>query len=70
MNVQLGAIQISYNGSSQSTLDEALRECREAHHKYNVELMVLPEMFLFDREDVAKNPLAAASFSERPQALC
>ena len=63
MNVQLGAVQISYNGSSQSTLDEALKECREAHHKYNVELMVLPEMFLFDREEVAKNPLAAASFS-------
>ena len=63
MNVQLGAVQISYSGSSQSTLDEALKECREAHHKYNVEVMVLPEMFLFDREDVAKNPLAAASFS-------
>jgi len=63
MNVQLGAIQISYDGSSQSTLDEALKECREAHHKYNVELMVLPEMFLFDREEIAKNPMAAASFS-------
>jgi predicted amidohydrolase len=63
MNVQLGAVQTSYNGSSQSTLDQALKECREAHHKYNVEVMVLPEMFLFDREEVAKNPSAAASFS-------
>lgn len=63
MTVQIGAVQVSYNGSSIETLREALRECNEANHKYNVELMVLPELFLFDRDDVAKDPSGAASFS-------
>lgn len=61
---QVAAVQISAPGRPQEILESALAECREAQFKHYVDLAVFPEQFLFDPEAIARNPAAAAAFSE------
>jgi predicted amidohydrolase len=61
---QVAAIQVSAPGRPQDVLDAALEECREAQFKHYVDLAVFPEQFLFDPQALARDPAAAAAFSE------
>lgn len=61
---QVAAVQVSPPGTPEETLDAAIAECREAQFKHFVDFAVFPEQFLFDSDTVARNPAAAAVFSE------
>lgn len=61
---QVAAVQISAPGAPEEVLEAGLAECREAQFKHYVDLAVFPEQFLFDPKAIARNPAAAAAFSE------
>jgi predicted amidohydrolase len=60
---QVAAVQVP-RGTPEEVLEAALAESSEAQFKHFVDFAVFPEQFLFTPESVARNPAAAASFSE------
>jgi predicted amidohydrolase len=61
---QVAAVQVSAPGHPEEVLASALAECREAQFKHWVDLAAFPEHFLFDPEEIARDPAEAAAFSE------
>lgn len=71
---QIAAIQVSAPGTPDQVLQAAIGQCMEAQRNHGVDLAVLPEHFLFDPADIARDPDEAARFSnnarEQLVALC
>ncbi len=60
---QVAAVQVSAPGMPEEVLQAAIKECREAQGKHFVDLVVMPEHFLFDPGDLAANPKISADYS-------
>lgn len=56
MNVQAAVVQLSFLGDFDTTLQAAMTELREVKHKYIADMVVFPELFLFDRDRIADAP--------------
>ena len=71
---QIAAIQVSAPGKPEEVLKAAIDQCVEAERNHGVDLGVLPEHFLFDPCEIARDPDAAAKVSsealEQLVALC
>ncbi len=62
---QIAAIQVSAPGKPEEVLKAAIDQCIEAQRNHGVDLGVLPEHFLFDPAEIARDPDAAARVSGR-----
>jgi predicted amidohydrolase len=62
---QIAAIQVSPPGSPEEVLEAAIAQCIEAQRNHGVDLGVLPEHFLFDPAQIARDPQAAADMSAK-----
>jgi predicted amidohydrolase len=60
---QIAAVQVSPPGDPPEVLKAAVEQCIEAQRNHGVDLAVLPEHFLFDPQEIMRDPSAAADFS-------
>ena len=62
---QIAAIQVSAPGKPEEILEAAAAQAVEAQRNHGVDFAVLPEHFLFDPREIARDPQAAAQFSAK-----
>jgi predicted amidohydrolase len=60
---QIAAVQVSPPGEPPEVLKAAVEQCIKAQRNHGVDLAVLPEHFLFDPQEIMRDPSAAADFS-------